>query len=187
VPHHGCVIPIGVNLPAQLSFMTSETSDGGGFIPYEVLNLLVQHPNDQDTKRYISLNAIYGTQSSRAIHLRAMVGNQVLSALVDCRSSKTFINSSMLLRISQTSSPTSALKVKVANGQVLYSITEVKDMEWWIQGQTSCTTTRVLDIGAYDMISGMDWLEQHNPMHCDWANKSITFLHQGQQVTLQAI
>jgi hypothetical protein len=42
-----------------------------------------------------------------------------------------------------------------------------------------------MEIGAYDMILGMDWLEQHSPLQCDWVNKSIGFLHQGKQITLQ--
>jgi hypothetical protein len=187
VPNHTCVIPTGGNLPAQLSVLATETSDGGGFISDEVLNLLEQHPEEQEHEGYLSLNAILGAQSCRVIHLRALVGNQVLSMLVDLGSSNTFLNSSMLSRISYTSYVVPALKVKVANGQILYSIAEVKDLEWWIQGQTFCTPARVLDIGAHDMILGMDWLEQHSPMQCDWANKSITFLHLGKQVTLQGI
>jgi hypothetical protein len=59
------------------------------------------------------------------------------------------------------------LKVKVANGQMMQSTAEVKELEWWIQEHTFCTSTRVLYIGSYDMILRMDWLEEHSPTLCD--------------------
>jgi hypothetical protein len=96
-PNQKCMIPSGGNLPAQLAVMTQETNDGGAFLFDEVLNMLEHHSEEKDTEGYLSLNAISDTQSSRAIHLRALVGNQVLSVLVDSGSSNTFINSSMLL------------------------------------------------------------------------------------------
>jgi hypothetical protein len=62
----------------------------------------------------------------------------------------------MLFRISNKAIPAPTLRVKVANWQVVHSTTEVQGLEWWIQGNTFCTDVRVLDIGAYDMILGMD-------------------------------
>jgi hypothetical protein len=55
----------------------------------------------------------------------------------------------------------------VTNGQMMQSTAEVKELEWWIQEHTFCTSTRVLYIGSYDMILGMDWLEEHSLMLCD--------------------
>jgi hypothetical protein len=124
------VIPARGNLPAQLSVLTSETCDGGGLISDEVLNLLEQDPYEQEYEGYLSLNVISGAQSCRAIHLMALVGSQVFSVLVDSGSSNTLLNSSMLSSISNTSDVVLALKVKVANGQILYSTAEVKDMLW---------------------------------------------------------
>jgi hypothetical protein len=43
---------------------------------------------------------------------------------------------------------------------------------------------RVLELVAYDLILGMDWLERHNPMTCDWNNKWIQFEYHGTMVTL---
>jgi hypothetical protein len=38
----------------------------------------------------------------------------------------------MIVRIPYTSQPASALRVKVANGQVILSTAEIKGIEWWI-------------------------------------------------------
>jgi hypothetical protein len=139
---------------------------------FEMRNTLKLNDLDGETDEYISLNAISGSQ-------RALIGNQVLSVLVDSGSSNTFINSAMIVRIPYTSQPASALRVKVAIGQVILSTAEIKGIEWWIQVHTFCTDARVLDIGAYDMILGMDWLEMHSPMQCDWARKTIGFMYKG--------
>ena len=42
-------------------------------------------------------------------------------------------------------------------------------------------------MGAYDLVLGMDWLEQYNPMTCDWLNKSNEFDYLGKKVKLQGI
>jgi hypothetical protein len=34
---------------------------------------------------------------------------------------------------------------------------------------------KVLDMGAYDLVLGMDWLEQFSPMNCAWLEKWIEF------------
>jgi hypothetical protein len=55
--------------------------------------------NVGDSKSYLSLHALAGTQSNRAIHLRALINNHVLSILVDSGSSYTFLNDSMVYKL----------------------------------------------------------------------------------------
>jgi hypothetical protein len=97
--------------------------------------------------------------------------------LVDSGSSHTFLNASILPRISYQTTLAPPLRVKVPNGQVVLSTEEVHHFEWWIQGHTFSTSTRMLELGAYGMILGMDWLEQHSPIQCDWVHKTIGYLY----------
>jgi hypothetical protein len=46
---------------------------------------------------------------------------------------------------------------------------------------------RVLDLAAYDLILGMDWLEQYSTMVYDWLSKWIEFEYRGVKVKLQGI
>lgn len=46
---------------------------------------------------------------------------------------------------------------------------------------------RVLDLGAYDAILGMDWLKRHSPMTTDWDKKVLSFPLEGKQVTLLGV
>lgn len=43
---------------------------------------------------------------------------------------------------------------------------------------------RVLDLGAYDMILGFDWLQSHSPMNFDWKGRIVSFVDRGQLVQL---
>lgn len=46
---------------------------------------------------------------------------------------------------------------------------------------------RVLELGAYDAILGMDWLKQHNPMVTDWENHCLAFPYHNKLIKLKGI
>jgi len=46
---------------------------------------------------------------------------------------------------------------------------------------------RVLPLGAYDAILGVEWLKHYGEMHCSWVTKTLKFNHHGQSITLQGI
>jgi hypothetical protein len=168
IPGHKCAANAVATPAAHLTALSAEGADGGAILSDAILDMLeadLLFEGDQDC--YISLNAISGTQTNRAIHLRALVGKKVLPILVDSGSSHTFLNAAMIPRISVTSVLAKPLKVKVANGQCISSEAKVRDLQWWIQGCTFSTTARILEFGAYDLILGMDLLEVHSPMQCD--------------------
>jgi predicted aspartyl protease len=99
--------------------------------------------------------------------LRVLVKNHTLIILVDLGSSHTFLNSAIAHKLEVEAIPISPLSVKVANGNTLSCTSEVKDFICWIQGHTLQMDAKVIDMGAYDMVSGMDWLENFTPMVCD--------------------
>jgi hypothetical protein len=83
--------------------------------------------------------------------------------------------------------PIVPIAVRIANGVVLPCTSEIKAFEWWIQGNTFQANAKVIDMGAYDLVLGMDWLERFRPMTCDWLEKWIEFQHQGKWIMLQGI
>jgi hypothetical protein len=46
---------------------------------------------------------------------------------------------------------------------------------------------RVLPLGAYDAILGVDWLKKHGPIKGDWELKTIRVTNMGKRVTLQGV
>jgi hypothetical protein len=63
----------------------------------------------------------------------------------------------------------------------------VAQLQWSCQGHTFSTDLRLLELGAYDGVLGKDWLDRFSPMNCNWKGNSISFEHQGKQVTLQGL
>jgi hypothetical protein len=99
--------------------------------------------------------------------LRALVKNLTLIILVDSGSSHTFLNSAIAHKLKVDATPISPLSIKVANRNTVSCTSEVKKFTCWIQGHTLQMDAKVIDMGAYDMVSGMDWLENFRPMVCD--------------------
>ena len=75
----------------------------------------------------------------------------------------------------------------MANGDILVTDQIVHNLSWWCHGHTMCADMQVLDLGAYDAILGYDWLSQHSPMVCDWANYYVEFQEKDRKVKLQGI
>lgn len=64
---------------------------------------------------------------------------------------------------------------------------EIPNCNWWMQGYNFSSNFRLLYLGGYDIILGMDWLESYSPMHIDWVHKWLEFPYQGTTVRLQGL
>jgi hypothetical protein len=135
----------------------------------------------------LSAQATSGTESSTCIRLQATVGNQAMLLLLDSGSSHSFVDASFAARLNCPSVPITPVSVKVANGQFIQCDRLIPQLEWCSQGQLFHTDMRILDLGTYDGVLGMDWLGAINHMNCQWKDKAISFTHMGQWITLQGI
>jgi hypothetical protein len=133
----------------------------------------------------LSQHAEAGSEGSGTMKFRTLVGSKVCLILVDSGSSTSFVNSNFVARAGLPAVPVPPVSVKVANGEIMQSNTQVKQLPWWMQGHTFYTDMRVLAVGAYDAVLGMDWLESHNPMTVDWVLKFMEVPSNGQMVRLQ--
>lgn len=77
--------------------------------------------------------------------------------------------------------------MRFANGQKLKCDQVVPNLTWCTQGHVLSTNMRVLDLGAYNGVLGMDWLDQYSPMNCHWEEKHIPFVQRGLPITLQGV
>lgn len=66
-------------------------------------------------------------------------------------------------------------------------IREFPDCHWQVQGVNFITSLKVLALGCYDIIVGMDWLEQHSPMMIHWRKKILSFLYLRKRVVLRGL
>lgn len=79
------------------------------------------------------------------------------------------------------------VKVSVANGAELQCTKEVPDCQWYTQGHEFASTFKVLPLGSYDVILGMDWLEYPSPMLNDWLRHCMQIEDRGGTITLQGV
>jgi hypothetical protein len=110
-----------------------------------------------------------------------------LIVLVDSGSSHIFLNSAIANKLKLETVVIHKMVVQVANGASITCSTEVPNFDWWIQGYTFQVAAKILDMGAYDLVLGIDWLEKFSPMTCDWLEKWIEFQYQGSLIRLQGI
>lgn len=117
----------------------------------------------------------------------AHVGIYTRKGGIDSGSTASFISAHVAQAIDGVFPLTAKTMVKVANGSILSCLAYVPNCEWITQGWVFCTNFKVVNLGSYDMILGMDWLMHHSPMQVDWVKKTLTISWKNQSVTLQGI
>ncbi|KAM3412202.1 hypothetical protein ACQJBY_003713 [Aegilops geniculata] len=135
----------------------------------------------------ISAHAISKADNTETIHIRALVGNQVMLVLVDSGSSHSFVDENFAKGVALDLVAVPSVKVTVANGQAMESKFEAPNLTWWAQGHTFETPIHMLQLGAYDAVLGMDWLKSHSPKTCNWEGKSLQFAHGHTIISLQGV
>ncbi|XP_040244116.3 uncharacterized protein [Aegilops tauschii subsp. strangulata] len=129
----------------------------------------------EDTVMAISLSAVSGGISAKAFQLRAWIQGREVLMLVDSGSTNSFINQELAANLSGARPLPRACRVRVADGGELLCSAVVPACEWCTQGHDFRTDLKVLALGTYDAILGMDWLEHHSPMTVDWRAKLLEF------------
>lgn len=107
--------------------------------------------------------------------------------LVDSGSSHSFVSIALAARLQGVVRATRPLSVKIADGGKMICTQELINGEWTVQGHKFSSSFKVLSLGCYDMIIGMDWLEKHSPMDVHWARKKMSFLHHGKSIMLRGV
>uniref|UniRef100_A0A8R7V8Z0 Uncharacterized protein n=1 Tax=Triticum urartu TaxID=4572 RepID=A0A8R7V8Z0_TRIUA len=102
------------------------------------------------------------------MRLHGWVQDREVLMLVDSGSSHSFISSTLAHQLQGVQSARRPLSVRVANGGVLRSDQEIPKCEWRSQGVKFTTDLKVLPLGCYDVILGIDWLACHSPMQVHW-------------------
>lgn len=92
--------------------------------------------------------------------------------LVDSGSSTSFINQQLAAKLEGVQRMQKSCRVKVADGGELWCSQMLPNCNWSSHGHEFATDMKVLPLGTYDAILGMDWLEAHSPMTVDWIAKT---------------
>lgn len=123
--------------------------------------------SSQEDLMSIPQEAASVTQGKTTMRLQAFIGNQQVLILIDSGSSSNFISSSLVQRLNCSIKPAPKATVTIANGQQMISDSYVPSLQWSVNGAVFTTDARVLLLPYYDMILGMEWLDQYSPMWVD--------------------
>ena len=144
--------------------------------------------SDEDEAVFaLSQSAAVGVSGKKTIKLHGIVKDQELLILIDSGSTCTFISTKTATALNCVLMSAPPIQVAVANGDKLQSNHQVLNFSWWSQGHTFTTDAHVLSLQYYDMVLGMDWLEQHSPMWIHWKRKLLRFSYQGSRISLKGI
>ncbi|WVZ69878.1 LOW QUALITY PROTEIN: hypothetical protein U9M48_018599 [Paspalum notatum var. saurae] len=119
----------------------------------------------------LSEAVVSGIEPPKTLRLWGCIQDIPILILIDSGSSSTFLSQRIADQLSGVSALTAPLSVRVANGDILSCSTELKQVRWSIQSCHFQADLKVLPLSHYDMIVGMDWLEQFSPMKMHWALK----------------
>lgn len=127
----------------------------------------------------LSQAAVEKAHNPKTMQFLGSIQGVDLLVLLDSGSSHSFVSSQVADQLQGLTLLPQVLSVQVANGSRLQCTHEMVQTTWSLGGCEFQTTLRVLPLQTYDLIVGMDWLEQYNPMWVHWADKSLIISYKG--------
>lgn len=140
-----------------------------------------------DDLMHISVQAIKGTESAKTIRLQGHIAAQQVYMLIDSGSTNTFISEQLAASMPGWTPLHHPIQVRVANGSLIPCNHQLKDQVWAVGGHTFTTTFKIIPLSSYDIILGMDWLQQNSPMQIHWQEKWLKFSKNETVVTLKGM
>lgn len=132
----------------------------------------------------ISQAAWLGSDNVYTLQLHGLIQGHPILILIDSGSSRTFVNSQLRSKLHSTQVVPISLHVRLANGDMLHCQDKWVQVQWQVQGCTFFSDISFLPLTCYDMVVGMDWLQQFSPMKVDWNQKWLSIPYQGSSVVL---
>lgn len=122
--------------------------------------------------------------STKTLVLQGCLQDMSILILLDSGSSHSFLHDRFHSLLSNVQFLPTTLSVRVANGSVIHCQQKVLQLPWSIQGYSFFTDVTLLPIPVYDMILGMDWLQDFSPMRVHWTQKWLSIPYNGASVTI---
>ncbi|XP_066354763.1 uncharacterized protein [Miscanthus floridulus] len=121
----------------------------------------------------------------RKLQFHSSIQNRAITILLDSGSTNSFLDTSVAESLSGVQPLQSPVSVKVASGASVACTSQIQCAEWYIEGFKFHSTLKILPIGTYDMIFGMDWLQAFSPMKVNWLQRWIQIPYGPENVVLQ--
>ncbi|KAJ4777533.1 polyprotein [Rhynchospora pubera] len=154
--------------------------------PSQVLLPAPENQYDNEEMR-ISLHAMGENRNLDLIRLRGEVKGTPITALVDSGSTHTFVDPKVIEKTGFQVTKINPMVITVANGEKMQCDTKCEGFTWCMQGNEFAFDVRVMQIGAYDMLSGGDWIRKMGPILLDVKSLTLAMIKEGNKIELKGI
>ena len=108
-----------------------------------------------------------------------------MQILVDSGSSSSFVNEALVPRLTGVVSVLVSSSILVAGGTQLTTSAVLLQVPWSVGDCSFQSDFRVLPLGSFDVVIGMDWLATYSSMQIHWQEKWMVIPYNGQLTVLQ--
>jgi hypothetical protein len=140
--------------------------------------------NCETAEHCYCLSASVTSTIVRTLQFRGSMCHQSVLILLDSGSSSSFISTHLASQLCLSTSQSTEVSIRIADGHVMRCSTVVPGAIWTIHQFQFQHDLKVLPIPQYDIILGMDWLQLFSPMKVDWNAHWLTIPYKGHSVTL---
>jgi hypothetical protein len=141
----------------------------------------------EDEKAEITLCALLGSTSPSTMRVIAILNGQKTVVLLDTGSTHNFMDGTLAKTLKLPIDGESNFGVRVANGQVIRTLGECKEVKFKMQGLHLKLTFNLLELGGCGIVLGTQWLSTLGVISWDFKNLVMGFMHEGKQVWLQGL
>lgn len=145
----------------------------------------LDYSEEVSSDKKISLRALNGEANHYTLQVRDMVKKKPLTILIGSGSTHSFIYLRAAEMLGCVLQPTAKLLVIVADGSKVINDAKCPILKWSMQGQEYIHEIRVLPLGGYDVVLGVDWMSKYNPVTFDFHNLKLYFHKDGKKVTIR--
>lgn len=107
--------------------------------------------------------------------------------LVDIGSTHSFMDARVAVELKLPLIEVPEMAVTVVEGRKMSGLLMCSGFIWWVQQLKFTFDLRVLNIGSFDIILGVNWIKLFNPIFFDFTHSTVSINREGRLVILQDI
>jgi hypothetical protein len=137
---------------------------------------------------YVALDNKQAEFQSHMIEVEGMINSHAFTILIDSGDSHSYIDPKVVERLQfPRIKHVKSWLVQLATGAKQKVVELVKSFPVGMNGLSTKVDLKILPLGSYDYLIGMNWLDQHHAI-LDYRNKAFTFLdEEGNRKIVQGI
>jgi hypothetical protein len=135
-----------------------------------------------DEELEISLNVITGTPNPKTMRIIRVLRNQQVVMLIDSSSTHNFVDAKLAKVLGIVSTSGDAIKVRIANDQIISSPGKSQDVTLKMQGNLFKMDLYILPLASCDIFLGIQWLRLLGPILWDFDHLTMEFQYGNRSV-----